>query len=254
MGITERRANAKQNLTDETGTKTFDLFSLYSDHKKDLSDEDIKFIALNFIIAGRDTTRMLLSWFLYDLSQHSDVRARVVAEIDVFMLKQSSVDYHSVTKGECFQYLEAALCESLRYHPVVPNSAREAKEDVVIPKDIAQPPNGGQYVIRKGDRVLIHQYSVSKLPSFYVNPLRYDPMRFLEKGVRTYSHSVYPFFNQAPRLCLGRDFALMEAKMFVVALLSRYEFEVVPGQQVTYRTGAILNMKNGLNITLTPRK
>jgi len=253
--ITERRANAKQRLTDESGSKTFDLFSLYSEHKKDLTNDDIKFIALNFIIAGRDTTRMLLSWFLYDLSQHSDVKARVVAEIDAYRREHSSdVDYKSVTKSDSFRYLEAALCESLRFHPVVPQSAREAKEDITIPHHIAQRPDGGAYEIRKGDRVVIHQWTVAKLPSFYEDPLQYDPMRFLEKGVRTFSPSVYPFFNQAPRLCLGREFALMEAKIFVFALLSRYEFEVVPGQQVTYRPGAILNMKNGLNITLKPRQ
>ena len=218
---------------------------------------------------------MLLSWFLYDLSQHAEVKARVVFEIDAFGGEHGEVevDYTSATKGASNRNMEAALCESLRYHPVVPNSAREAKADVVIPRHIAAPPDGGQsnYVIGKGDRVVIHQFTVSKLPAFYEDPLTYDPMRFLDKGVRTFAPSVYPFFNQSPRLvncpisfglqillldveqCLGRDFALMEAKIFVHALLSRYDFEVVPGQQITYRPGAILNMKNGLNITLNPR-
>ena len=83
---------------------------------------------------------MLLSWFLYDLSHHSDVKERVVAEIDAFRREHGNMDYVSATKGSSFRYLEAALCESLRYHPVVPNTTREAKQDVVIPSHIASPP------------------------------------------------------------------------------------------------------------------
>lgn len=99
--------------------------------------------------------------------------------------------------------------------PVVPFSVREARRDVVVPREICKPPHDGNYVIRKGDRCVIHQFTVSKLDSFYDDPMKYDPTRFLGKGVRTFSQSVYPFFNQNPRLCLGRDFALMEAKMFL---------------------------------------
>ena len=100
--------------------------------------------------------------------------------------------------------------------PVVPFSVREARSDVVIPREICKPPHDGNYVIRKGDRCVIHQFTVSKLDRFYSEPTEYDPTRFLEKGVRTFSQGVYPFFNQNPRLCLGRDFALMEAKVFMV--------------------------------------
>jgi len=119
--ISQKMQNAKQRMTDETGQKTFDLFTLYSTHNKELSAEQMKFIALNFIIAGRDTTRMMTSWFLYDLSQHSDVKAQVLEEIDAFAAEHGDdLSYQNATKG--LPYLEAALCESLRYHPVVPFS------------------------------------------------------------------------------------------------------------------------------------
>ena len=191
---------------------------------------------------------MLLSWFLFDLSNHPEVKQKVVAEIDAFNAKNGEMDYVSITKG--FKYLEAALCESLRYHPVVPLSVREAREDVVIPREIAKPPHGGNYVIQKGDRCQMHQFTVAKMESFYKEPFKYDPMRFYEKGVRTFPQSVYPFFNMSPRLCLGR---LMEAKIFILTLLSKYDFQVNPGQNITYRPGLLLNLKNGLKITLKPR-
>lgn len=115
--ITERRRNAKGHgqITDETGSRTFDLFSLYYDHKESLSDDEMKYLALNFIIAGRDTTRMLTSWFLYDLSVFPEVARKVIAEIDAFNVENGEkVQYKDIIKG--FKFLEAALCESLRYH------------------------------------------------------------------------------------------------------------------------------------------
>jgi len=78
-------------------------------------------------------------------------------------------------------------------------------------------------------------------------------MRFYEKGVRTFSQAIYPFFNQYPRLCLGRDFALMEAKMFLFSFLTKYDVEVIADQDVVYTPGIILNMKNGLKVKLEKR-
>ena len=41
---------SKQRITDESGINTFDLFTLYRNHNKDLTNEQMKFLALNFII------------------------------------------------------------------------------------------------------------------------------------------------------------------------------------------------------------
>eukprot|EP01084_Bolivina_argentea_P210683 358504_1 len=191
--INEKQYDTEKRITDESGVKTFDLFTLYYEHNPSLRNEDMKFMALNFIIAGRDTTRMLTSWFLYDLSLFADVHKKVIAEIDSFNAEhKDGISYELIRGG--FKYLEAALCESLRYHPVVPRSVREARQDIVIPQRIIKPPNGGNYVIKKGDRCMIHHYTICKLERFYKDAMKYDPMRFYEKGVRTFKQGIYPFF------------------------------------------------------------
>ena len=48
--ITEKRSDTVQRITDESGVDTFDLFSLYYNHNKELTNENMKFLALNFII------------------------------------------------------------------------------------------------------------------------------------------------------------------------------------------------------------
>ena len=65
-------------MNDQTRYDLISLFLKYKYDKKDsnndkdeeneeLQIEDLKSLAMNFIIAGRDTTRMLLCWFLYIL-------------------------------------------------------------------------------------------------------------------------------------------------------------------------------------------
>ena len=87
-----------KSISDESGDKNHDLLSYFLKHDPNLNKEELRDIALNFIvcnliiynlcesieiylysnnyliwlnfiqIAGRDTTRMLLSWCLYELS------------------------------------------------------------------------------------------------------------------------------------------------------------------------------------------
>eukprot|EP01084_Bolivina_argentea_P246298 412226_1 len=58
---------SKTNISDETGKGSYDILSLFLKHNPNLTKQELKDIALNFIIAGRDTTRTLLSWFIYEL-------------------------------------------------------------------------------------------------------------------------------------------------------------------------------------------
>lgn len=44
--------------------------------------EYLRDMLMNFLIAGRDTTGTLLTWFFYFLSRHPEVEAKVIEEID----------------------------------------------------------------------------------------------------------------------------------------------------------------------------
>ena len=241
--VNQARKSKISNITDESGTKTFDLLSLYLDNDPNLSNEQLRYIALHFMIAGRDTTRMLLSWFFYDMSVYSDIKQKVLNEINSY----NEITFDTVRNG--FKYLEAVLCETLRYHPVVPWSVRVAKKDIIIPKGVFD--NDKEYTIYKGNEMLIHHYTICKSTKFWKDPYKYDPQRFIKKGVRTYPEYVFTFFNFKPRLCLGRDFALMEAKIFIYYFFKTYNYNVINGQKMEHTPGLILNMKNGLKINIS---
>lgn len=77
-----------------------------------------------------------------------------------------------------------------------------------------------------GEIVLIDAH---RLPEIYTNPEQFDPDRF-ERG-REEDKKV-PFsllgFGGGAHVCIGREFALLEIKVFLATLLRHYRFSVTP--------------------------
>ena len=109
------------------------------------SDKYLRDIVLNFMIAGRDTSAITLSWFFHLLCQNPDVEEKLLQEIkNVVKAKnnmcsrnqergQGQEQYVSVEEGismftdslthtvlDKMHYLHAALTETLRLYPPFP--------------------------------------------------------------------------------------------------------------------------------------
>ncbi len=60
-------------------------------------------------------------------------------------------------------------------------------------------------------------------------------------------------FSGGPRKCVGDQFALMEAVVALAVLLKRFDFELVPDQDIGMTTGATIHTQNGLFMTVRER-
>lgn len=245
--VLDSRQHALQRITDESGVKYNDIISLYSTHDPSLSREQLKHIAMNMIIAGRDTTRLILSWCFYEMCQRPEIKAKVFAEIDEYAERNGAeMSYEDI--GQSLRYTECVLLETLRLHPVVPFLARHCVKDTKLPTG---------HVIREGNEVMIHSFAYGRNPNIWREPLRFDPGRYCVQGkdpVNVHSVYEYPFFNVNPRLCLGRRLALMESKVFLFYFCRHFDFEMVdPEQDVRIKTGIVLNMVDGLRLRLKSR-
>lgn len=103
--------------------------------KEAFSEKLLRDICVNFILAGRDTSSVALSWFFWLLSGNKEVEERIVEEIcwvvreregegsderermDEFVLRAEEV--------KKMDYLHAALSEALRLYPSVPVDHKE---------------------------------------------------------------------------------------------------------------------------------
>lgn len=68
-------------------------------------------------------------------------------------------------------------------------------------------------------------YGIHHDPTYYPNPEVYDPERFThENSVNRHSMAFIPF-GEGPRVCIGMRFGMIETKVGLVTLLSKFRFQ-----------------------------
>src|SRR5829696_8634400 len=94
-----------------------------------LSDINIRYQIITFLIAGHETTSGLLSFALYYLLKNPDVLARARAEVDGVLGTTAAPAFEQVQR---LTYVRQVLDESLRLWPTAPGFTRAPYEDTVI--------------------------------------------------------------------------------------------------------------------------
>ncbi|OVA10694.1 Cytochrome P450 [Macleaya cordata] len=242
-----------------------DLLSVFmglkDDEGKPFSYKFLRDICVNFVLAGRDSSSVALSWFFWLLDQNPVVEERIVEELCKIVLEreEDNSDDQKKNKGENgnfvvfkaeevkkMDYLQAALSESLRLYPSVPFDRKEVIEDDVFPDGTK---------IKKGMKVVYSIYSMGRMESIWGKDCReFKPERWLRDGKFT-SESPYKFtaFNGGPRLCLGKDIAYYQMKFVAASIIYHYRVKVVENHPVATKLAMTMYMKYGLKVTLKRR-
>ena len=79
--------------------------------------------------------------------------------------------------------------------------------------------------INKGQIITIPIYALHHDPDIYPNPDEFDPERFNEENRKARENVTYMPFGAGPRNCIAMRFALMEIKLLLSTILSKYRFE-----------------------------
>ena len=187
------------------------------------------------MIAGRDTTALLLSWFFYQLSDKPEIEAKIIAEMDEVLSEEGEITFESMKR---MTYLHNVIQESLRIYPSVPFNGFTALKDDVLP---------GGYFVPKDTYVVYSAYILHRRPDLYPNPLEFDPDRFDRKPPKPFE---YMSFHGGPRECLGREMAYLEAKIMIVTLLGRFRLRMNPTARVELKRAIILTARYGIRMNL----
>ena len=197
---------------DEPGEDRGDLLSmLIEQHGSDFVP--IRDDAMSLLIAGHETSGALLSWVFLALVEHPDWRARVTAEV------ADAAGRRVVTVADlaALPVLRAVIAEVLRLRPPAYTLfLRQATGAVVL--------DGA--TIAHNDLVQIVPYTVHRDPRWFPDPEHFDPSRFL--GEPTWPTYAYLPFGAGPRVCIGQNFALVEAAVVAATVLQRWEPVAVP--------------------------
>lgn len=186
--------------------------------KMKLEDDDIIAQAVLFFLAGFDTASTLLCFASHQLAVHRDVQTRLQEEIDETLKEHSGkFTYESV---HSMKYLDMVVSETLRLYPPAAAVDRICVQPYTLKAD---PP----MEMHPGEIVFIPIFGLHRDPSYYPDPERFDPERFNDENKHNINLMTYLPFGIGPRSCIGNRFALMETKLALVYLLSRFTLKVV---------------------------
>lgn len=226
---------------DKTGN---DLLSLML-HAKDpetgerLSDENIRYQIITFLIAGHETTSGLLSFAIYFLLKNPDKLKKTVQEADD-VLQGGLPTFKQVQK---LSYTRMVLNEALRLWPTAPTFSLYAKEDTVI---------GEKYPIKKNQSVNVLLPKLHRDQAVWGEDAEeFKPERFMHPE-KIPQHAYKPFGN-GQRACIGMQFALHEATMVLAMVL--HNLELIDHTSYELDLKESLTIKpNDFKIKVRPRK
>ncbi|CAI0414549.1 unnamed protein product [Linum tenue] len=223
-----------------------DLLSRFMKKKESYSEKFLQHVALNFILAGRDTSSNALSWFFWLVTQNPRVEEKILLEICTVLVEtHEPLGFEEVDR---LIYLKAALSETLRLYPSVPEDSKHVVADDVLPTGVHVP---------AGSAVTYSIYSMGRMKFIWGDDCReFRPERWLSPdGTKFEGHDAYKFvaFNAGPRICLGKDLAYLQMKSIAAAVLLRHRLTVVPGHRVEQKMSLTLFMKYGLMVEVGTR-
>lgn len=195
---------------------------------------------LVLLFAGHETLTSSLTSFALLVAQHPAVLDRLRDEQAAFDPDRplTVADLDSMT------YLDWTLREVLRLIPPVGGGFR---------RTIAPTEYGG-YQIPAGWSVLYQINRTHEDPSLYNQPERFDPDRWNPDRPDS-PDQVFGYipFGGGPRECLGKEFARLELRLLAARLLQRYDWQLLPDQDLSLRLVPTPRPRDGLRVRFQRR-
>ena len=129
----------------------------------------------------------------------------------ISILKNGEVGYESVNE---MNYMEMVVNETLRMFPP------SVRVDRVCNKNY----EFGDLKIPKGQIWTVPIWALHHDPDLYPEPENFDPERFNEANKKKRENEAFIPFGAGPRNCIGMRFALLEIKLLLATILSKYKF------------------------------
>jgi len=176
----------------------------------ELDKMETRDIIMNMLIASRDTTATALTWCIYEIIQNQDL-------IDKLRTDE--------------EFLISFINETLRLHPPIPSDTKMVVEDDILPDGTRLPAKS---------IIIYRPYSHGRL--LYKDGDKFDTNR------KHKSQYYSPIFNAGPRICLGKNLALLQIKLVLSTLINKYDFNGFICENPKWIPGITLRMKDGLYV------
>jgi cytochrome P450 len=231
--IRERREQGDFSRTDILSL----LLSARDEAGQPMTDEELHDELMTLLVAGHETTASALTWALYWIHHLPDVQDKLLHELDTL---GDGVDPMEIAR---LPYLSAICSETLRIYPIAPST---------FIRILKSPMEIGGYQFEAGTALMPSIYLIHQREDIYPEPKRFKPERFLE---RQYSPYEYFPFGGSNRRCIGAALALLEMKLVLATIVSRYQLKLTSNRPIQpVRRGLTLAPPGGMQmVAIAPR-
>jgi cytochrome P450 len=205
-----------------------------------MTDEQLRDEVMTIFVAGHETTANAMAWLLYLVSQHPEVEAKLIEEIDTHWPAEGLNSQNLFA----FTYVRQIIDESLRVYPTIWSVGRRCTEADTL----------GGYDIPVGMNMVVPIFHFHWSERYWREPQRFDPSRFTAENRPPADSMIYFPFGAGPRSCVGNHFALQELMIMTVLFHRHFRFRVAHEFKVEPDPLITLRPRNGLKMILELRK
>ena len=197
------------------------LTSTDTNHKTDPLRLREAFITI--IFSSFETTSIAALWMMYDFLRLADVKKKLLEDFNREFNPQKK--YH---------YLQLAMEESLRLHPLFNLLFRMVKQPITL----------AGYQIPADNLVCPSIYLTHHDPAIWEDPFEFKLERFKD---RVYNPFEYYPFGGGIRRCVGMSLGMLEIKVFLGILLTEFNIALAPEYKAKpLRHGLVIGPSKGL--------
>ena len=184
------------------------------DSGQTMSPRDLLHNMQFFIVAGHETTALALSWALLMLAHDPPTQERAAATARARLQGRTA----SARDLAALPEIDAILQETMRLYPPVGLLARDVlSADRIHDREI-----------RPGDTVFLNIYGLHRHRLYWRAPELFRPGRFAPEKRAARDRYLHLPFGAGPRICVGANFAMLQAGIILASLLARFRFSPAP--------------------------
>ncbi len=135
------------------------------------------------------------------------------------------------------------MTETLRAYPTVWTIGREATEPVEL----------GGYRIPAGMTIFMPQWVIHRDARWFDDPQAFRPERWADGLMQRIPRYAYFPFGGGPRICIGNNFAMMEATLILATIAQKYRLALAPDADVALLPSMTLRPAHGIKVVLAKR-